>query len=257
MNQIVNLKTLKTTCQACSLSELCLPRSLDDGEMVKLDDIVQRKRPIKKGEYLFQVGQPFRSLFAVRSGSVKVFLPTPSGEEQIVGFHMPGELLGLDAMEHETHSCSAVALETTTVCELPYQNMQDLCHEIPGLNHQFMSLVSKEIGSEHEMLLMLGKKMADVRLAAFLLNLSCRFRTRGFSPNEFNLSMSRHDIANYLGLAVETVSRLFTRFQDDGMIEVHRRLVTIKDMSRLIALAEYAGINCQHIRDLESDSDHA
>ncbi len=254
MNQIVNLKSLKTTCQACSLSELCLPRSLDDSEMVRLDDIVQRKRPIKKGEFLFQVGQPFRSLYAVRSGSVKVFLPTPSGEEQIVGFHMPGELLGLDAMEHDTHSCSAVALETTTVCELPYQNMQELCHQIPGLNHQFMSLVSKEIGSEHEMLLMLGKKMADVRLAAFLLNLSCRFRTRGFSPNEFNLSMSRHDIANYLGLAVETVSRLFTRFQEDGILEVHRRLVTIRDMSKLVALAEYAGINCQHIKDMISDS---
>ena len=192
MNQVVNFKAIKTSCQACSLSELCLPRGLEGKELERLDEIVQRKKPVKKGEFLFHVGQPFQSLYAVRSGSTKVFLPTSSGEEQIVGFHMPGEILGLDAMGQNTHTCSAVALETTTVCELPYNMMQDLCHEIPGLQNQFMSLISKEITGEHEMLLMLGKKAAEVRLAAFLLNLSCRFKARGFSSKEFNLSMSRH-----------------------------------------------------------------
>ena len=248
MNQVVNLKSLKTSCENCSLSELCLPRGLAKDDLEQLDNMVQHKRPLKKGEYLFHVGQPFQSLFAVRSGSVKVFLPTARGEEQIVGFHMPGELLGLDAMGHDTHSCTAVALETTSVCELPYRRMQDLCKQIPALSEQFMSLISDEITGEHAMLLMLGKKTAEVRVATFLLNLSSRFKRRGFSANEFNLSMSRHDIANYLGLAVETVSRLFTRFQDDGVVEVHRRLIQIKDIQRLRDLAEVSNPDCSHLQ---------
>ncbi len=248
MSQVVNLKSVKATCQSCSLSRLCLPRGLHDEELERLDRIVQRKRPLTKGEALFHVGQPFHSLFAVRSGSIKVVLPTSHGEEQIVGFHLPGELLGLDAMGHDTHHCTAIALETSSVCELPYHQMQELCKQIPSLNDQLMSLISDEIAGEHEMLLMLGKKTAEVRLAAFMANLSVRFHRRGFSSTEFNLPMSRHDIANYLGLAVETVSRLFTRFQEEGVIEVHRRLVQIRDRNRLWELAEMGGPQCPGVR---------
>lgn len=244
MNRVVDIASIKLSCRSCSLSELCLPRGLSESELEDLERMMKQGRPIRRGEPLFRVGDPFHSLFAVRSGSIKVHLPTVNGEEQIVGFHLPGELLGLDAMGHEVHTCTAIALETSSVCELPYRQMQDLCHQFTGLNEQFLNLISKEINGEHEMLLMLGKKNAEVRLATFLLNLSARFKARGFSEREFNLSMSRHDIANYLGLAVETVSRLFTRFHEENVLEVQRRLVMIRDLDQLRAIAQISDRNC-------------
>jgi CRP/FNR family transcriptional regulator len=136
-------------------------------------------------------------------------------------------------MQTDTHTCSAMALETTSVCELPFSGLEDLSRQVAGLQHQLFKLVGKEISNEHSMLLMLGNRSAEERLATFLLSLSSRLHERGFSAHEFNLSMSRHDIANYLGLAVETVSRLFTRFQEEGLLEVERRHITIRDLDRL------------------------
>lgn len=232
-----NIATLETSCKSCTLSELCLPRGLSDDEMDILDTLVEKRKPFNAGDYLFQSGQPFKKLYAIKSGSVKVVLPSEDGEQQIIGFFMPGELLGLDAMGKDKHVCSAIALETTSVCSLPYNEMQDICHDIKSLSKQFLSLISSEIGNEHQMLLTLGKKKAESRLATFLINLSNRYSRRGLASNEFNLTMSRHDISNYLGLAVETVSRLFTRLQEDNILSVDRRLVKIVDNEKLSALA--------------------
>jgi CRP/FNR family transcriptional regulator len=240
MSKVINLKSIKVSCSQCSLSQLCLPRGLNHDEFETLAAIIKRERPIEKGESLFELGQPFKSLYAIRTGSVKVFLPTNEGDEQIVGFHMPGELLGFDGMGHESHSCSAVALESSSICELPYSHLHELAQELPSLSDHFMTLMSNEIADEHAMMLMLAKKSAEARMATFLLNLSARFHKRGFSAKQFNLTMSRHDIANYLGLAVETVSRIMTHMQDTGIINVDRRFVSIADMAGLRSLAGFA-----------------
>lgn len=237
MTKIINFKSVKVSCSQCSLASLCLPRGLNNEELESLTSIVKRERPLVKGEPLFELGQPFKSLYAIRTGSVKVYLPTNEGDEQIVGFHMPGELLGFDGMGHDVHCCSAVALESSSICELPYSRLHDLSHELPSLTDHFMTLMSHEIADEHAMMLMLAKKSAEARMATFLLSLSARFSKRGFSAKQFNLTMSRHDIANYLGLAVETVSRIMTHMQEEGLIDVDRRFVSIVDMPGLRSLA--------------------
>jgi CRP/FNR family transcriptional regulator len=205
--------------------------------MERLDSIIQRKHPLSRGEYLFQAGTPFRAIYAIRSGSVKTFTATEDGQEQVTGFHLPGEIVGLDAISSETHNCSARALETTSVCEIPYGRLEELSAEISSLQRQLLRVMSKEILQDEHMMMLLGRKAADQRLAALLLSISNRFKQRGFSASEFNLSMSRNDIGNYLGLAVETVSRLFTRFQEEGILEANRKHVRILDLKRLTELA--------------------
>ena len=236
-DQVIELSNLKVSCHACTLAELCLPRGLDETEIERLDGIVERHRPLPRGEHLFRMGDSFRSLYAMRSGSIKTYTSTEDGNEQILGFHLPGELLGLDGLEKESHACAAVALESAAVCELPFTRLEELCRILPGLQRQMMRLIGKEVVTEHAMLLLLGKKNAEERLASLLLSLSARFKQRGFSEREFNLSMSRQDIANYLGLTVETVSRLFTRFQGDDLLSVQRRHIRIQDMDRLRSMA--------------------
>ena len=241
-SKVVDLHAVKVACKECSLHQLCLPKSIDGKDLDKLDDIIQRKRPLKRGEHLFQIGFEFSSIYVVRSGSLKTYTPTIDGTEQVTGFHLPGELLGLDAIGKGMHPCAAKALETTSVCEVPFDNLEDLAHRIPSLQHQVLRLMSKEIFDDQELMLLLGKKTAEARLSAFLLSISLRFKQRGFSSAEFYLSMSRNDIANYLGLAVETVSRMFTRFQEDGYIHAERKHILIKDRDKL---KQIAGINDQ------------
>jgi CRP/FNR family transcriptional regulator len=238
---IVELSRLKLSCEACSLHELCLPRGLDKDELDQLEEIVKRPASMQRGDHLFRPGDALDCLYAVRSGSLKTYLPTDDGDEQILGFHLPGEILGLDAMENDEHTCAAVALETTTVCAMPFNSFIDLCGELPGLNKEMRQLIGHELATEHIQLLMLGKRSAEERLAAFLLSLANRMRARGYSDRDFNLSMSRHDIGNYLGLAVETVSRLFTHFQDQGLLTVDRRHVQLHDMERLKAMVSVGG----------------
>lgn len=237
--KIVDLAKIKVACRECSLARLCLPMGLAPSDMDRLDGIINRPRPLRRGEHLFRAGEHFRSLFAVRSGSIKVYTPCADGTEQVLGFHLPGELVGLDAIEEERHVCSARVLETTSVCAMPYDRLQDLAQEIPSLHNHFIKLMSKELARDEAMLLLLGKGNAEERLATFLLSLSLRFRDRGFSETEFNLSMSRHDIGNYLGLAVETVSRMFSRLQDEGVLTVHRKNIQIHDMRRLRAMIHW------------------
>jgi len=244
--KVVNLHAVKVACNECSLHQLCLPRSINGSDLEKLDNIIERKKPLKRNEHLFQMGSSFHSIYVVRSGSLKTYSPTVDGQEQVTGFHLPGELLGLDAIGKGTHPCAAKALEMTSVCEVPFSNLEHLTQELPSLQHQLLRLMSKEIFDDQELMLLLGKKTAEARLSAFLLSISLRFKQRGFSSSEFYLSMSRNDIANYLGLAVETVSRMFTRFQEDDLIEAERKHIIIKnrdDLQKIAGMNDYCSEN--------------
>lgn len=230
-------KQPQANCKDCSLSGLCLPLSLNMQDMKALDDIVKRGRPLKKGETLFRQGDAFSSVFAIRSGALRTFSVTDSGEEQITGFHLPSELVGLSGMDTETYPVSAQALETTSICEIPFDRLDELSVLLPQLRRQLMRIMSREIRDDQQMMMLLSKKTADERIATFLINLSARFSARGFSANQFRLPMSRNEIGNYLGLAVETVSRVFTRCQASGLLEAEGKEIRILDSIRLCALA--------------------
>jgi len=236
---MVNLKLLKVACADCRLTTLCLPRGLDREDMERLDAIVKRGPPLQRGQYLYRQGDPMRGLFAVRAGSVRAYTSAPDGTEQTVGFYLPGELLGFDGVGHERHHCAAVVLETTAVCELPLARLEELCAELPRLKHQLLKLIGKEIASDHELLLLVANRGAEERLASFLLSLSMRFGERGLSRTEFNLSMSRRDIANFLGVTAETVSRQLSILHAQGILSVHQRNVRIHDLDRLGTFVEH------------------
>ena len=244
-SKVVDISNIKVACKDCSLFQLCLPMGVDGADLQRLDEIIKRKRPVKRGDDLFRVSDPFRAVYAVRSGSIKTYAPTHDGQEQVTGFHLAGELLGLDAISNNSHPCTAKALETTSVCEIPFERLEELGQQIPSLQRQLFRVMSREIFEEETHMLLLGKRNAEERLAAFLLSVSNRFKSRGFSPTEFNLSMSRNDIGNYLGLAVETVSRMFTRFQEEGVLGVERKHVIIHHLDRLHEMAGSlpAGVN--------------
>lgn len=227
----------KIACSDCTLFQLCLPVGMDATDLARLEGIIQRRRPLQRGEFVFRMGEGFHSIYAVSSGSVKTYILTEDGREQVTGFHLPGELLGLDAISGEVHPCTARALETTSLCEIPFDRLETLWAAIPALPRQVMRVMGQEILHDQTLLMLMSKKNAEERLAAYLLNLSMRFGRRGYSVREYNLSMSRSDIGNYLGLAVETVSRIFTRFQDEGVLSVQRKHVQLLDLERLKALA--------------------
>ena len=240
----VSFQSLKASCQNCSLVELCLPRGLEPQDLTTLDDMVKQRRLIQKGETVFRQGEESGCIFAVRSGSVKTFTTAKNGEEQILGFHLPGELLGLDGIDNQIHSCTGVALNTATICELPVNQLNALCVKMPGLQQQLLSLISDEITKDHTMLLLLARRNAEQKLATFLINVSSRFKARGYSPDEFELTMSRYDIGNYLGLADETVSRLISRFKENSVINAERKKIKILDHKLLQDIADgEIGIN--------------
>jgi CRP/FNR family transcriptional regulator len=201
--------------------------------MEKLDTIVEQRKPIHKSDFLFREGDAAIGVYAVRSGSVKTLVESPNGDEQIVGFHLPGELVGLDGFMDGKHTCTAIALETTSVCSMPLDKLEKLCSTLPSLHHQMSRIMGKEVTEDHKMLLMLGKMSAEEKVATFLLSISRRMEERHWKATEFVLSMPRQDIANYLGLAVETVSRLFAHYQEEGVIQVDRRRISILNMQRL------------------------
>ena len=238
MAEVISVRsTHQAHCKDCSLATLCLPLSLDMSDMNALDAIVKRGRPLKKGEYLFRQGDEFNSVYAVRSGSLKTFNITDCGEEQITGFHLPSEFVGLSAMDTEQYPVSAIALETTSICEIPFERLDELSVSLPQLRRQLMRIMSSEIRDEQQMLLLLSKKNAEERIATFLINLSARFRARGDSPYQFRLAMSRNEIGNYLGLAVETVSRVFTRFQQNELLKTEGKEIHLLNLLDLCALA--------------------
>ena len=231
----------KVSCTTCSISQLCIPNALSSDEVTRLNEIVNRGTPIHKGKFLNQAGEPFKQLYAVSSGSFKSYTLSEDGVVNITGFFFPGELIGLDAISTGTHTSFVKALETSAVCALPYDILDDLSGEIKSLRKQMLRIMSKEIMDDQELLLLLSRKNAAERMAAFLVSLSLRFKQRGFSATAFNLTMTRGDIGNYLGLAIETVSRLFGQFQKKGILNVTDKLIEITDLDSLV---ELSGSNC-------------
>lgn len=224
-------------CQSCSISELCIPYSLNEKELETLDSIIDRKRPIHKGEKLYQDGEKMHALFAIRSGTFKTFTVNEQGEEQITGFHLAGDLLGFDAIATSEHPSFATALETSMVCEIPYNTLDSLSNTMPKLKKQILRMMSTEIRADQEMLTLLNRKNAEQRLATFISSLSTRYHARGLSSAEFRLTMTRSDIGNYIGLTVETISRLLNRFHKNGLIQVEGKLIIILNNDKLIEAA--------------------
>lgn len=224
-----NSSELSIHCQSCSFSHLCLPVSLNKTELESLDDIIERKRPLHKHDKLVKPGQSFHSLYAVRSGSFKSFISNKDGVEQITGFHFPGDIIGFDALKDNVHQSYSQALETAMVCELPYETLDKVSERYPALRKQIMRFMSSEIKHDHDLMMLLSKRSAEERLLHFINDLSVRFDERGYSAKQFNLSMTRNEIGNYLGLTVETISRLLTRFQKEALIKVEGKLITIVD----------------------------
>ena len=225
-------------CQNCSLSELCIPYTLNAQELDTLDSIINRKRPIHKGDKIFQSGEQLHSLYAIRSGTFKTFTIDENGEEQITGFHLPGDLLGFDAIATDEHPSFAQAMETAMVCEIPFDNLDKLSNTMPKLRKQILRMMSGEIKTDQEMLMLLNHKNAEQRLASFILSLSNRFHNRGLSATEFRLTMTRSEIGNFIGLTVETISRLLNRFQKNGLISVSGKLISILDIDGLTDIAD-------------------
>lgn len=233
---VVQMDSFKGACGPCRSRNICLAPGLNDQELMQLEQLVQRSRPLSRGEALFRQGDKLSGIYAVRSGTVKVMTCTPDGHEQIVRFCLPGEILGLDGLEKDRHTSTAIALDTVSACHLPLDRLEALAERVPALYRRLLRLISREVSADHSRQLLLGQRGAEERLAAFLLMLSEEYQRRGFSAREFNLSMSRQDIANYLALAVETVSRLFTGFQSAGLLSVERRSIKLKSIDELRSL---------------------
>jgi CRP/FNR family transcriptional regulator len=221
-------------CSTCSFSQACLPEGMDKAALRELHILVEHVGPIAAGAHVFREGDSFVSIAAVRGGTVKTYVVDRDGREQVLGFHFPGEVIGLSAIDEERYPCNAVALDDVTMCRFSFARMAELATRLPGLQKQLFRLLSRDIGTA---LLLAGDHSADERLAAFLLLTSRRFGARGFSATRFRLSMSRADIANYLRLAPETVSRVLRRFQDDRWIRVRRRDVELIEPARIGLLA--------------------
>jgi len=233
----ISLAIIKTACSNCNLRELCLPLGLSEEELLRLDDLVSTRRRVKRGDHLYRAGQAFDAIYAIRSGFFKTDVLLEDGRDQVTGFQMTGELLGLDGISTEHHTCNAIALEDSEVCAIPFTKLEGLSREIHNLQHHFHKVMSREIVRDHGVMMLLGTMRAEERLAAFLLNLSQRFTARGFSHAEFYLRMTREEIGSYLGLKLETVSRAFSRFQEEGLIAVqqkHIRILSIAGLKHLM-----------------------
>jgi CRP/FNR family transcriptional regulator len=229
----MDAQSIKVACSSCNLRELCLPMGLNPEEMDKLDRVISTRKRIKRGQSLFSVGDKFTSLYAVRSGFFKTCVTTADGRDQVTGFQMTGEIIGMDGIVSDHHSCDAIALEDAEVCIMPFDQVEELSREFTTLQHHVHKILSREIVREHGVMLLLGSMRAEERLAAFLLNLVQRLHARGFSQSEFVLRMTREEIGSYLGMKLETVSRTFSKFAEDGIIDVKQRHVQIKNVEAL------------------------
>ena len=230
---------LRSACSQCNLLELCLPFGMDEQEIQRLDELVGTRRKVKRQQPLYRAGDPFEAIYAIRVGWFKTDVVLEDGREQVTGFQMTGEMLGLDGISTEAHSCNAIALEDSEVCVISYSRLEELSREFEGLQHQFHKVMSREIVRDHGVMMLLGSMRAEERLAAFLLNLSQRFSARGFSGADFHLRMTRDEIGSYLGLKLETVSRAFSRFQDEGMVAVQQKHIRIIDLPKLRKLIQH------------------
>ena len=223
-------------CSSCCLKGVCLPSSLDGGDLTRFGEIATAKRRVARGASLYHSGDNFESLYAVRSGAFKTVGVSRDGAEKITGFHLPGELLGLEAINGGRHGYNAVALEDSEVCIIPFAPLEQMALSLPALQHQLLRLVSGDISRDYGLMLLLGSMTAEQRLAAFLLSLARRHQRLGYAGDRFLLRMTREEIGNYLGLTLETVSRLLSRFQREGLIAVHQRDVEILGKDRLMEM---------------------
>lgn len=234
---VLNVIALKESCADCSLHQLCLPMGLDENDIGRLDQIIGRRRRIGRDEHLYRMDDPFSNLYAIRFGHFKTSQVNAAGAEQISGFQMAGELLGMDAISTDHHHCDAIALEDSEVCEIPFSRLEELFGHVPVLLHHFHRIMSREITREQSVMLLLGNMRAEQRFAVFLTNLSSRYAVRGYSATRFQLRMSREDIGNYLGLTIESVSRLLARFKRMGWLRVDKREIELLEPATLKALA--------------------
>lgn len=227
----------KVSCNNCRLNTICLPISLHIEDIDRLNNIIQRGKPLQKGDYLYRANDPFGSVYAIRSGAVKAMTLSDNGEEQVTGFYLPGEVVGMDGIADNRYTNSVIALETASVCEIPFNRMEELSLQIPNLQRHFFQLMSREITQDQQIITLLSKSSAEERIAALLLSISSRNNRRQLSANAFRLPMSRTDIGNYLGLTIETVSRIFTRLQKQDVVAVDKKEILIKNMEQLRAIA--------------------
>jgi CRP/FNR family transcriptional regulator len=237
MNTIIDLASVKRSCRSCHHAHLCLAKGLDNEELSRFDSAVRHGRIIQRGGCLYRQGDTITSLYLVSSGTIKLSVLSADGDEQVLGFYWPGDMLGLDALESGYHGCTATVLETSSVCTLLLAQFDDMSRQLSGIRRQMDHVYGRQMSRDRFLLQTLVCKDAEQRLARFLLDLAQRFATRGLAADEFQLSMSRHDIASYLGLAVETVSRLFARLQEDQLLIVERRHIRLLDLTRLQQLA--------------------
>ena len=226
----------EVSCSSCNLRELCLPGGVCAEDLARVENIVYARKRVKRGEALFAAGDEFKTVYAIRSGFFKTSLVDGEGREQVTGFFMNGELLGMDGLGSGRYNGSAVALEDSEVCVMPYALIEKMAREIPELQRHLHSVLAREIVRDHGVMMLLGSMRAEERLAAFLTNLSKRFVRRGYSASDFHLRMTRDEIGSYLGLKLETVSRLFSQFQKDGLIEVEQKHVRILDIAGVEAI---------------------
>jgi len=227
----------QVNCGNCRLNSICLPLALESGDIQQLDDIIQRSKPLQKTQHLYREGDDFQSVYAVRSGTLKAYKTTDDGREQVTGFYFPGEILGMDGISNNSHASSAKALETAAVCEIPFTSLEKLSSMMPNLQRHFFQLMSREITEDQQLITLLSKNSADERVAALMLSISTRNARRKLSSTQFRLPMSRVDIGNYLGLTVETVSRVFSRMQKMDILRVDNKEIEILDIQGLQTMA--------------------
>jgi CRP/FNR family transcriptional regulator len=226
------------SCSNCRLAELCLPIALDSTDIDRLDSIIQRGRPLRKGDYVYRAKDSFKSIYAVRAGTLKAYSVSGDGTEQVTGFYFPGEIFGMDGIGKNEHVSSAIALETAAICEIPFENLGELSARIPTLQRHFFQLMSQEIAQDQQLITMLSKNSAEQRIAALLISISSRNARRKLSATAFRLPMSRFDIGNYLGLTVETISRVFGRLQKTGVATIDNREIVLLQLDLLHQIAD-------------------
>ena len=231
----------QVNCGNCRLNSICLPLALESDDIAQLDSIIQRSKPLQKNQHLYRESDDFQSVFAVRSGTLKAYKTTDDGREQVTGFYFPGEILGMDGISNNSHASSAKALETSAVCEIPFSSLEKLSSMMPNLQRHFFQLMSREITEDQQLITLLSKNSADERVAALMISISKRNARRKLSSTQFRLPMSRVDIGNYLGLTVETVSRVFSRMQKMDILRVDNKEIEILDLEGLQRMANLAG----------------
>lgn len=245
---VLDLNQLRRTCKACALYELCLPAGIDGAGLDQLDAVVRDRHSLNRGDTLYRDGQPFTALYVVRAGALKTYVQDAAGDVQILGFHLPGEIVGFDALATDFHISHAEALERSSICELPFAKLQQVTHDVPALQRQLLRVISREVVGEHEHLATMGKQQAQERLAGFLHSMADRYARLNRDSTSLTLPMSRADIANYLGLVVETVSRGFTRLEDMGVLAVNRKQVRILRPDVLASLCSPNGADAPRPR---------